>query len=529
MPVHGRRSAPVRARWMEWIAFLTFTVLTTVVARHHEPWHDELQAWRLAIDSADMATLARNIRYEGHPFLFYALLHGLGLLSRSWEVVAAAHVAVACLTALIVLRFAPFPLLQRVLVVSGYFFFYEYAVITRAYGLGVLFAMLACVFWRGRLRVVMVPLMLFALANTSVVGLVLAMAMAMAFTIELHLGSGDRWWAHRAFVRTALISAASISFVAGSVAWQVMPPRGAPYRGGNPSIHSSPLAVIGQNLAMPASVIIPLAATADDGGTRWGAWGLAPTTRAQVIASDVVAGLIVLAGLYICARRRAALLLWSLAVIGLLTFFTFFHGGGLRHHGYLAIALVAGAWVAYGGEHEHWRGSSHEWSRRLDPWRSWAFTILLAPMVLASVQLGLADVREEFADAAAVSRTVRNESMRASTTVLGVAWPWSQGVAALLGEPLDMPVEQRRTTWIDAGRVRRPILSSQATDSIVQDRLLTNCRVLVITREGLEQSAWLKAHAVVLDDRPRLMPMSGTRLQLLRVDATDASRCHGGP
>ena len=77
--------------------------------------------------------------------------------------------------------------------------------------------------------------------------------------------------------------------------------------------------------------------------------------------------------------------------------------------------------------------------------------------------------------------------------------------------------------------MRRPILSSEATDSIVQDRLLTNCRVLVITREGLEQSAWLKAHAVVLDDRPRLMPMSGTRLQLLRVDATDASRCHGGP
>ena len=40
MPVHGRRSAPVRARWMEWIAFRTFTVLTTVVARHHEPSHD---------------------------------------------------------------------------------------------------------------------------------------------------------------------------------------------------------------------------------------------------------------------------------------------------------------------------------------------------------------------------------------------------------------------------------------------------------------------------------------------------------
>ena len=36
---------------------------------HHEMWCDEIQAWLLARDSANVFELFRNLKYEGHPSL----------------------------------------------------------------------------------------------------------------------------------------------------------------------------------------------------------------------------------------------------------------------------------------------------------------------------------------------------------------------------------------------------------------------------------------------------------------------------
>ena len=50
-----------------WTVLAIFTAFVSIVSAFHEPWKDETQAWRLAIDSDGIRQLAHNARYEGHP------------------------------------------------------------------------------------------------------------------------------------------------------------------------------------------------------------------------------------------------------------------------------------------------------------------------------------------------------------------------------------------------------------------------------------------------------------------------------
>jgi hypothetical protein len=135
-----------------WTVLLVYTAFVSVVSLFHEPWKDETQAWRMAIDSHGLRELVRNARYEGHPLLFHVMIQALGHLSRSWWAVATLHVIIASLAAWLVLRHAPFTRVQKVLLVFGYWMAYEYAVVVRPYGLGMMLAFAACIAWSARPR-----------------------------------------------------------------------------------------------------------------------------------------------------------------------------------------------------------------------------------------------------------------------------------------------------------------------------------------------------------------------------------------
>ena len=58
---------------IELIVLLSFVVLTYYVGSHHEHWADEAQAWLLARDLNPLE-LFRQMKYEGHPFLWNLIL-----------------------------------------------------------------------------------------------------------------------------------------------------------------------------------------------------------------------------------------------------------------------------------------------------------------------------------------------------------------------------------------------------------------------------------------------------------------------
>ena len=53
---------------------LLATALLIVNAAHREMWHDEINAFEIALHSPTLPALFHNLHYEGHPPLWYLLL-----------------------------------------------------------------------------------------------------------------------------------------------------------------------------------------------------------------------------------------------------------------------------------------------------------------------------------------------------------------------------------------------------------------------------------------------------------------------
>jgi hypothetical protein len=181
-----------------------YFVLQLVNILHHPMWRDEMQVWELARQSKSIANLLYLKRYEGHPDAWYLLVYLLQRITKAPVAMQLLHLSIATLSTYLLLRYAPFSRLQKVLAVFGYFLFFEYATISRGYALGVLFLFSFCVaFQPNAKRYGLRFLLLAALAQTSAYGLILACAFA-AMTVadslaglrvnrELFVAGGRLW------------------------------------------------------------------------------------------------------------------------------------------------------------------------------------------------------------------------------------------------------------------------------------------------------------------------------------------------
>ena len=171
--------------------FVAAAGLLAYTLAHHVMWFDELQAWNIARASHSLGALDRNLRYEGHPFAWYLVLYTLTRFTgdpRAMQVVEFGIVAGSY--ALILFR-SPFSVAVRVTLVAGYCLSFEYGIISRGYGLGVLALLLVLVAlarprpaWGAALAAATL------LAWTSLAGAVVAVALAGAVALDReHRGS----------------------------------------------------------------------------------------------------------------------------------------------------------------------------------------------------------------------------------------------------------------------------------------------------------------------------------------------------
>ena len=121
------------------------SVVTALGLRAHAMWFDELQAWNIARASHSLGDLYTNLRYEGHPILWYLPLYALTRFTGNPHSMQVVQWAVATGTFALVLFRAPFSVPIRVAVIAGYCFAFEYGVITRSYGLSALLLIAALV------------------------------------------------------------------------------------------------------------------------------------------------------------------------------------------------------------------------------------------------------------------------------------------------------------------------------------------------------------------------------------------------
>jgi hypothetical protein len=148
-----------------------------------------MQAWLIAKDSRSLSELFHNLRYDGHPSLWYILLFFLSRFTHDPIAMQLCHLIIASSAAYIFLRFAPFTKVQRLLFIFGYFSVYEYAVISRNYALGILFIFLFCAAYRcgPRKNYLVISAILFLLTQTNTYGILLAVSLTCMLIFEFSI------------------------------------------------------------------------------------------------------------------------------------------------------------------------------------------------------------------------------------------------------------------------------------------------------------------------------------------------------
>lgn len=170
-----------------WLLLAAYIAIIVLTALHHEFWRDEVRAFSLATEGSlrDMFT---ELRTEGHPALWYLLLRGGYWLTGSRLVLPVLSLVIATCAMYVILRYSPFTMLQKVLIVFGVYPVFEYSVIARNYGLGVLvLSVIGLTYPTRRDRPVRFGLLLAVLANTSAHAAITAAALLFGWGVEYSL------------------------------------------------------------------------------------------------------------------------------------------------------------------------------------------------------------------------------------------------------------------------------------------------------------------------------------------------------
>lgn len=521
--VRGREESP---RFV-WTVLALYTAFISIVSAFHEPWKDETQAWRLAIDSHGVVELARNARYEGHPLLFHLMVQALGHVSRSWTAMATMSVIIASLAAWMVLRYAPFTRLQKVLLVFGYWSAYEYSVVVRPYGLGMMLGFAACVAWSARpRRTVWATIFLILLANTTVMGTLLAMTLVLAFAVDWAWPDAGRPLpTRRTVLLGGLLAAALTAVVLYVAAAQIEPPPDAGYKGEA----RAPTTLSKWDIAeTPTTELRALAPVVRyDDGVQWNRWLLKPEST-KALGVLLLAALAMLAiGCIIASRRRVALLFFVVGTTGYLLFFRLFIPGTAHHHGYLYIVWVLAAWLAWAESASDWPGSLQRLSTFLETRRRRLFTLSLVIPVLATIELATADLLTPFADSRHVAQIIRAHGLQ-NATLIAIVRSHAQAVGAFLDRAVLYPYDRIERSFVVWGGESPYQQTVVAADSALTDRLTRECRVVLIASPSQDVSSSIAARSRLIYTTPH-RPMSGDRYRVWVASAPPSARCPAMP
>jgi hypothetical protein len=140
----------VLAGKVAWISAVAFVLaLQVVLTTQHRPWLDEWQALQLAEQSPRMSDLMFNLRYEGHPPLWYLLLRAIAaLFSDPVRALPTLALSIAIPVQLLILFGAPFSRAERVMISLSQFVLFEYLTLSRSLTLGFALMVLIAALWK---------------------------------------------------------------------------------------------------------------------------------------------------------------------------------------------------------------------------------------------------------------------------------------------------------------------------------------------------------------------------------------------
>jgi len=314
------------------VALLTlFTSLSIVGILHHEIWLDEAHHWLFARDSQSINELWRNMRYDGHPILWNAILFVITRFSNDVLLMQIMNIGISILSLAIFLFFSPFNFTQKTLFSFGYFIFYEYTVISRNYALMMLFLFLAIVCYNKR-HYLLLGFVLALLANTHLFGFAFAVFFGMMVLLEFVMEGKNT---NR---RSLLLG--SIIFLIGIVVTllQVIPP---PDSNLYTNAESSPaLDRLARTSAVFFKAFVPIPDVTD-----YHFWNSNLLMAVSKPACSLLSILLFFLPFFFFKNRLSLLLLFYFGVSFVAAFIYFSNLNAVRYYGAIYLILVACTWI----------------------------------------------------------------------------------------------------------------------------------------------------------------------------------------
>lgn len=457
---------------------VVYLALIVWVHSRHEMWRDELQAWFLGKEAEDAWDViwSGDRRYEGHPFLWHLLLHYVSKIHSGALAMHAVGVLMGLAVCFMTVRSAPFPRTERVLLVFTPFFFYEYFVVVRSYGCGLLLLVLALTVHRpGKPRYLLTTTFLCLAALTSIYGAILALALAFGVLVapqvlpprtpwqwRLQLATPPSWWASW-FV---LVGSYSVLFVT------MRPPKDSWWS-------PSPIPIPDEAMLKSVSTniiagLLPVRidASVDSFETNWFAAHVfsGPDPFPYPLGAAVAVGAL----LWLC-RRRILIAVASLGALGLIGLFQVWcYPGGLRHNAHYFLVLWLMLWLAV----------------RQRPMRSFslvdraAIVGFLLVHLVGNVLATRADIEFPFSGSADTARYLR-ESKLDALPIVGSEDIATIGVAGYMPEPFFSPEQGRRVGHVAWRNGRRGYNENTTMDALRQLAMKANGQSVLVTNRDL--------------------------------------------
>jgi hypothetical protein len=480
------------------LASFLFVLATLPRLFTHELWRDEAWLWLVALDSHSLSDLFGPLARSGQGYLFPVLCFVARQFSESPRAMQLVHLAVAGGAAFVLARWAPFSRLERVLLLCGYLTFYEYAVISRHYAVGMLLLWLACVFAKNRPSAIGVGIALGLACQTTVYAFIVAVAVVCGWALDRRLRRDELEPLPR---RDVAIGAAL--GVAGAIAGliQLMPSEGTSFAPGW-RFHWDPQHAL-KVLRMPWRAFVPLSRL------EVGSWNtniLDPWLNVESAAGVAM----LLLALAMLRRRPVALATFAIGASGLLAFAYTKLVGEMRHGGHLWLLFIAAIWLSGGLE-----------AADRKSWRSRALLLLLAIQIAAALFSSGNDLLHPFTNAPATAELIRSEGLD-RFPLLGHREPPSAPIALALGKPLFAPSRGIYAKYPDYGPKQREMGDGElrCVARALARREKSDIG-LVINRE-LPVWGELDAAGAVTGSICRSEDYHLYRLRLERLDATDA-------
>jgi hypothetical protein len=375
-------SRSAEAKSPDWTRILLFGLWLAAVgalAWRHVIWRDEARALSFAIQGEDWIAMLRGLHGDGHPALWYFLLRSAHGITGRPEALGLVAFAVAAAAAWLLVWRSPFPRPLIGLILASHFFIYEFSVMARNYGIGmlILFA-LAIAYPKCRRRGVALGTLLFLLANCNVIATILAGAFLIFWFVEILEETGPRWSPAMAnFALNAAIAAAGAALCFATV---------------YPTFNDA--AVAAHPAGIGARDILAAIANPAPAFERLLGRQVAPTYLVAPWTPILVAlgGPLLIGVTFGLIERKGALLACLASLAGLSAFFLLVYPGDYRHEATWLTFVIAMYWICWKpNQSAREQAAPHKNARDFTLVRRVGFAFLL---VLLGVQatLGLADL-----------------------------------------------------------------------------------------------------------------------------------------